>query len=164
MSRERQAHMSTAGTSEFYHACSISDIPRVKSYLNQITLEEINRIESNGNTALHVAAFYHNLGVVYLLLKQGAVISIKNRYDFTPFEETTSSYIKQLLSNRGNAGWMEWTLVNPPTREAKQNFDSTLESTFQKMGLPYILAYLLNHYLRRHIAEALPMSVQGIEK
>ena len=156
--------MSTTGTSEFHHACSMSDISRVKSYLNQITVEEINRIESNGNTALHAAAFYHNLGVVYLLLKKGAVSSIKNRYGFTAFEETTSSYIKQLLSNRGNVGWIEWTLVNPPTREAKQNFDSTLESTFQKMGLSYILDYLLNHYLRRHVVDTSPMSVQGIEK
>lgn len=150
--------------SEFYLACSMSDIPRVKSYLTRMTSEEINRIESNGNTALHTAAFYHNLAVVYLLLKQGAVSSIKNRYEFTAFEETTSSYIKQLISNLGNATWIEWTLVNPPTREAKQNFDSILQSTFQKMGLSYILDYLLNHYLRRHIAEALPMSMQGIEK
>lgn len=151
-------------TKDFYHACSIGDIPTVKSYLAQIPIDEINRLESNGNTALHAAAFYHNVGIVYLLLKQGAVSSIQNRYGRTPFEETTSLYIKQLLSSLGSAAWIEWTLTNPPTREMKQNFDSTLDSTFQKMGLPYILDYLLSHYVRRHIAQALPKSIQTIEK
>jgi len=164
VSRERQVYIPRTGTSDFYHACSVSDIPRVKYYLNRITIDEINRIEPNGSTALHTAAFHHNAAVVYLLIRNGAIGSITNQYGLTPFEETTSSYIKQLLSHTGNAAWIEWTFIDPPTREAKKIFDSALQSTFQRMGLPFILDYLLNHYVRRHVAEALPMSVQDIDK
>ena len=156
--------MPTVGTSAFYHACSVNDIPRVKSYLYQMSIDEINRIEPNGNTALHIAAFHHNAGVVCLLIRHDAIGSIKNHYDLTPFEETTPSYIKELLSNTGNAAWIEWTFVDPPTRETKLIFDSTLQNTFQEMGLPFILDYLLNQYVRRYVAEALPMSFRDIEK
>ena len=151
-------------TSDFYHACSMGDIPRVKSLLARMNIDEINRLQPNGSTAFHAAAFYHNVGVVYLLLKHGATSSMRNRDGRTPFEETTSLYIKQLLSNLGLAAWIEWTLINPLPREMKQNFDSTSESTFHKIGLPYILDYLLSHYVRRHVAQALPMSAQAIEK
>lgn len=151
-------------TSDFYNACLISDIPRVKYYLARMNINEINRIELNGSTALHTAAYHDNAAVVYLLLRNGALGSIKNRHNLTPFEETTSSYIKQLLSNTGNTGWVEWTFIDPPTRETKHVFDSALKDTFFKMGLSFILDFLLNHYARRYIAEALPMFIQKIEQ
>jgi ankyrin repeat protein len=154
----------TPETSDFYNACLISDIPRVKYYLARMTIDEINRIERNGSTALHTAAYHDNAAVVYLLLRRGALGSIKNRHDLTPFEETTSSYIKQILSNTGNAAWVEWTFVDPPTRETKYMFDSALKDTFLRMGLSFILDYLLNYYARRYIAQALPMSIQKIEQ
>lgn len=156
--------MSEIVASDFYHACSVSDIPRVKSYLSQMSIDEINRIEQNGSTALHTAAFHQNASVVCLLIRHGAIGSIKNRYGLTPFEETTSSYIKDLLFNMGNSAWIEWTFVDPPTRETKQLFASALQNTFQKTGLPFILDYLLNQYVRRYVAEALPTSFRDIEK
>lgn len=162
--RKNKGDLPATDTSDFYYACSVSDIPRIKFYLSQMTIDEINQIEPNGSTALHAAAFYHNTAVIYLLLRHGAVGSIKNQYGLTPFEETTSSYIKQLLSDTGNAAWIEWTFTDPPTRETKQIFDSTSKNTFQSFGLPFILDYLLNHYVRRHVAEALPMFVQNVEQ
>ena len=154
----------TAETSDFYHACAISDIPRVKSHLARMNINEMNRTDLNGDTALHIAAYHQNAGVVYLLLRNGAIGSIKNRYDLIPSEETTSTYIKQLLSTTGNAGWIEWTFVDSPTRETKHAFDSALKNAFLTMGLSFILDFLLNQYVRRYIAEALPKSRQKIKQ
>ena len=154
----------TTETSDFYNACLMSDISRVKYYLARMNINEINQIEPNGSTALHTAAYHHNASVVHLLLRHGALGSIKNRYDLTPFQETTSSYIKELLSNTGNAGWIEWTFVDPPTRETKRAFDSSLKDTFLRMGLSFILDILLNQYARRYIAEALPKFAHKIEQ
>lgn len=151
-------------TSDFYNACAVSDIPRIKYHLPRMTLSEINQIEPNGSTALHAACYHRNAGVVYLLLRHGAVGSIKNRQGLTPYEQTSSPFIKQLLSSTGNASWIEWTFVDPPTRETKQRFDSALENSLNTMGLPFILDYLLNHYARRHVAEALPKFKEKIEQ
>jgi ankyrin repeat protein len=130
-----------------------------------MSLTEINRIEPNGSTALHAACYYENAAVVYLLLRYGALGSIPNRYGLTPYQETTNSFIKQLLLSDGNAAWIEWTFVDPPTRETKQIFDSALENTFRIRGLPFILDYLLNQYARRHVAEALsPAAAQKVEQ
>jgi ankyrin repeat protein len=164
ISRERQQQLSMTETSDFYNACLANDIPRIKSYLASPTFNEINRIEPNGGTALHASCYYHNAGVVYLLLRHGALGSIKNRYGLTPYEETTSPYIKQLLSSTGNVASIEWTFVNPPSRETKQIFDTALETTFRTRGLPFILDYLHHHYVRRYVAEALPMSMQKIDQ
>ncbi len=164
-SAERQPQLSMTQTSDFYNACSINDIPRIKSLLACMTSDEINRIEPNGSTALHAACYHDNAGLVYLLLRHGAVGSIRNRYGLTPYEETTSPAIKQLLLSTGSAAWIEWTFVDPPTRETKQIFDSALESTFRTRGLLFIIDYVLNHYVRRHVAEMLPpISMQTIEQ
>lgn len=151
-------------TSDFYNACAMNDISRIRYHLVRMTLGEINRIEPNGSTALHVACYHRNAGVVYLLLRHGAIGSMKNRHGRTAYEETNSSFIKQLLSNPGNASWIEWTFTDPPTREIKQLFDSTLENTLRRVSLPFIYDYLLNHYARRYLAEILPMSKQKIEQ
>ncbi|CAF0858747.1 unnamed protein product [Adineta steineri] len=163
-SNEQEIQLEMTGTSDFYNACANNDIPRIKFHLAYMKSDEINRIEPNGSTALHVACYNNNAGAVYLLLRSGALGSIKNRHDLTAFEETTSPCIKQLFLSTGHASWIDWTFVDPPTREKKEIFDFTLESTFRTMGLPYILDYLHIYYVRIHVSEALSTSMQGIEQ
>ncbi|CAF1583511.1 unnamed protein product, partial [Adineta steineri] len=139
-------------------------IPRIKFHLAHMSSNEINRIEPNGSTALHVACYHHNAGAVYLLLRFGALGSIKNRHDLTPYEETTSFRIKELLLNTGQASLIDWTFVDPPTREMKQKFDSALKSSFSTWGLPFILEYLHNYYVCRHVCKVLSTSTQNIEQ
>ncbi|CAF0868413.1 unnamed protein product [Rotaria sp. Silwood1] len=159
------AQSSARETSDFYNACSTNDIPQVKSSLSRMTLHEINRIEPNGSTALHVASYHNNAAVVYLLIQHGASVSIRsNSTNLTPYEETTSTYIKHLLTSTGNKAWIEWTFVDPLTRETKEIFDTALENTFHDMGLSFILNYLLNHYARGHVAKASSTSAKQIER
>ncbi|CAF1412142.1 unnamed protein product [Rotaria sordida] len=130
-----------------------------------MTVDEINRIEPNGSTALQIASYHNNAAIVHLLIKHGASVSIQNdSTKLTPYEETTSSYIKHLLTSTGNKAWIEWTFVDPPTRETKQIFDTELENRFHNMGLSFILNYLLNHYARGYVAKASPKSAKQIEQ
>jgi hypothetical protein len=41
-------------TSPFYDACRANDIDLVEKYMESMSVEEINQIEPNGPTALHV--------------------------------------------------------------------------------------------------------------
>ena len=43
--------------SEFYMACRSNDLEKVQQLMKTLTLAEIDRLEPNGSTALHVAAY-----------------------------------------------------------------------------------------------------------
>jgi hypothetical protein len=84
--------------SDFYHACRNNDIDSVKSLVETMTSDQINKLEPNGSTALHAASYNGHYEIVELLLKKGASKSIKNQYNCTPYEEAKSDAIKQLFS------------------------------------------------------------------
>ncbi|CAF4500767.1 unnamed protein product [Rotaria socialis] len=67
-SAENHTGEATSDTSPFYKACRHNDISSVKNYLQTISAEEINQIEPNGSTALHVAAYRGHEEIVELLL------------------------------------------------------------------------------------------------
>ncbi|CAF0858766.1 unnamed protein product [Adineta steineri] len=163
-SNEQQIQLEITETSDFYNACAANDIPRIISHLANMSPNEINRIEPNGDTALHVACYHHNAGAVYLLLKFGALDFIKNRRGLTPFEDTTSLCIKEPSRSIGQAFCIDFTFSDPPKREMKQRFDSALESSFGILGLPFILDYLHIYYARRYVSEALSTSMREIEQ
>lgn len=141
-------------SSDFYKACEKNDIPTVRQYLRTLTPLQINKIEPNGSTALHVACYHNHAGLVKLLIEHGASASIQDTIDgLTPYQLTTCNYIKQILSGTGNKMWIEWTFVHRPTLEVKQIFDITLKNTYQDKGLPFMLNYLLNHYVHEHVPE-----------
>ena len=88
--------------SKLYHACRSNDIELVKSHLKTMTPDEIDKLQPNGSTALHVASYYGHCEIVQLLLENGASRSIRNKYNFIPYEESKTDAIKELFS-RGNA-------------------------------------------------------------
>jgi ankyrin repeat protein len=47
---------------------------------------EVNAQEADGETALHLAAFYGHLGVAQVLLKNGADLRIENKERKTPLD------------------------------------------------------------------------------
>jgi ankyrin repeat protein len=53
-------------------ACKNYEVEKVKTMLQFATIEEINHIEPNGSTALHVASYYGHVEIVELLLQAGA--------------------------------------------------------------------------------------------
>ncbi|CAF1369255.1 unnamed protein product, partial [Didymodactylos carnosus] len=82
--------------SALYNACRNNDIEQVKTLLTNTSLEQLNRIEPNGSTALHAASFLSRGEIVKLLLEQGADRWIKNRYNMTPYEEA-KPHIKEIF-------------------------------------------------------------------
>lgn len=83
--------------SKFYFACRNNEIDTVTAMLPKLSLTEINRIEPNGSTALHAAAYYGNKEIVQLLLSKGAQHMIKNCHNSTPLGEAKTDDIKKLF-------------------------------------------------------------------
>jgi hypothetical protein len=84
-------------TSPLYEACRNGRLSTVREILLHLPVDEINRIEPNENTCLHAACYYNHRQIVQLLLESGAVRTIRNKYNRTPLDETTSPQIKELF-------------------------------------------------------------------
>lgn len=159
---ERERSMPTL--SAFYQACRNGDIDQVQQSLPTMSLDEINRIESNGSTALHAACYYGRLDIVRLLLDAGACRSIRNRrYSLTPFDEANES-IRQLFYRvntmkdstvdvaidrfTGLSVNNEWMMETKQAAEWKVNLYQWLkiERSFEEM-----IAFLQQRYLTEFV-------------
>jgi len=89
--------MAQQKTSEFYWACRNGDMDTVKKILPSLKANEVNRIESNGSTALHAASYYGHANVVRLLLEHDADTTIRNKYEKTAKEEASTDEIRTLF-------------------------------------------------------------------
>jgi hypothetical protein len=89
--------MAQQKTSEFYWACRNGDVDTVKKILPNLKPNEVNRIESNGSTALHAASYYGHANIVRLLLEHDADTTIRNKYDKTAKEEASTAEIRTLF-------------------------------------------------------------------
>ncbi|CAF1577189.1 unnamed protein product [Adineta ricciae] len=76
--------------SPFYYACKKNNFDLVEQLLREHTLEELDRMEPNDSTPLHVACFHNSIGVVVLLLQRGFTRRMLNKYDKTPYEEISN--------------------------------------------------------------------------
>ncbi|CAF4102318.1 unnamed protein product, partial [Rotaria sp. Silwood1] len=110
--------------SKFYLACRGNNIEEVKELLKTITLDEIDRMEPNGSTALHTACYHGHQEIVKLLLKAGADRAISNKYNYLPFDEALNDEIKELFfrvpnTNRlvSDTGAIEWESINDDALE-----------------------------------------------
>jgi ankyrin repeat protein len=90
--------MSELKSSEFYFACRTGDLVSVDRLLNRLSFYELNRLEPNGSTALHAAAYYGHINIVQRLIEHGAIVrTLQNKYHLTPAQETKNEDIKRLL-------------------------------------------------------------------
>ncbi|CAF2864405.1 unnamed protein product [Rotaria sp. Silwood2] len=159
-------NQSPSPTSSFYHACREGDSDQVKQLLASTSLDEINKIEPNGSTALHVACYYGHYDIVKILLDAGASRSIRNRrYQLTPFEEAHTEQIRRLFyrvnsTNKitsdvdndrftGLSGHTEWVVESKQAADWKINLYKCL-----KLEQPFdeVIAFLNEHYLANHVA------------
>jgi hypothetical protein len=91
--------MSGKKTSDFYWACHEGDVNTVKKLLPKLSSKDIDRIESNGSTALHAASYFGNANIVRLLLDRGASTTIRNKHDKTANQEASTDEIKDLFKS-----------------------------------------------------------------
>ena len=142
--------------SQFYIACRNGNIDQVQQLLRSITVNEINRIEPNGSTALHAACYYGHSEIVKILLDEGACRSIRNRkYSLTPYEESNEqikSLFHRMNSNinrfTGTSVKQEWMMQTEQAAEWKTNLYSWLriDKSFDEM-----IEFLLQNYLPKHV-------------
>jgi ankyrin repeat protein len=108
----------------FYFACQNGQVEYVRDLLKNITLHKIDRLQSNGSTALHAACFFNHDKIVEMLLRAGASRGIKNKHGFIPYEEASNEPIQSIFKrmpgdNRflGDSEKFEWRIVTPYAKE-----------------------------------------------
>ncbi|CAF4443569.1 unnamed protein product, partial [Didymodactylos carnosus] len=128
---------SSALCSEFYMACRANNVNAVQKMLETITVDDIDQMEPNGSTALHVACYNGHIEIVQLLLDANADRSIMNKYKCLPFDEAATEEIKELFlrapnSNRlvSNTGAIEWDLVDDEVAEKAAEDQKIIKSLF----------------------------------
>ncbi|CAF4215508.1 unnamed protein product [Rotaria sp. Silwood2] len=144
--------------SAFYLACRRDNFEEVQKLLETMTLEDVDRIEPNGSTALHTACYHGHHNIVKLLLEVGANRAIPNNYNCLPYDEAKNDEIKELFlripnSDRlvSNTGAIEWELIDNDALEKaveerhfiKSLYDNTTKTTpidkmFEKIEKNYI--------------------------
>ncbi|CAF0977669.1 unnamed protein product [Rotaria sp. Silwood1] len=152
--------------SDFYLACRNNNIEEVQRLLGTIEMNDVDRIEPNGSTALHAACFHGHQEIVDLLLKQGANRAIQNKYGCLPFDEAKTAEIKQLFYRIPNCnrfisdiGTIEWEIIDDDVvldaahmrHTLKSTFDNTsgltsIETMFEKIEKKYIAKGLVNFH------------------
>ncbi|CAF1055248.1 unnamed protein product [Didymodactylos carnosus] len=141
--------------SELYFAYRNNEIDKAKKYLEELSGADINRRESNGSTALHVACYYGNEDIVKLLLQSGASQAIRNtRFDLTVYQEARSHKIRKLFERPDDSDRFicylstnEWTLVDIHVAEASNKFRDYLKSIFDKSDLKDMISTISEFYI-----------------
>ena len=85
------------GRTLLYLACKPGFYDMVEMLLRRGA--DINKIQRDGSTALHVAAYFCHPHVVRLLLEYGARTDVKNTWQQTALQESHSTEITNLIQN-----------------------------------------------------------------
>ncbi|CAF1047013.1 unnamed protein product [Rotaria sordida] len=106
-----------------------------------MTLDEIDKIEPIGSTALHVASYRGHFRIVKLLLEAGADRAIQNKHNCLPFDEALNDDIKELflrVPNRNrlksDTGAIEWELIDDDVLEKASEERQIIKSTYDKFN------------------------------
>ncbi|CAF1605201.1 unnamed protein product [Didymodactylos carnosus] len=81
----------------FYFACRTGDLDYVRRILPTMTWQQLNQIQHNGSTYLHVASYTGRTEIVRLLLQHGCLRSKLNSYGLTPYDEALTEDVKALF-------------------------------------------------------------------
>lgn len=73
--------------SDFYCACRDGDIEYVRTHIDNLSKEEIDKIEPNGDTALHAATRKEHKEIVQLLIQRQCSRIVMNKDGLMPHEE-----------------------------------------------------------------------------
>ncbi|CAF0795039.1 unnamed protein product [Adineta ricciae] len=142
--------------SDFYNACRNNDINLVKHYLENMSAKEINQMEPNGSTALHVASYRGHEEIVALLLQHGAVHSMTNRYNQTPLDEARTEKIKQMIrrcmsKTRFVSDSLEWILSTNDADFQAHKYLETLKAYGTTPSFTRLIVYIKENYLKKDL-------------
>ncbi|CAF3135884.1 unnamed protein product [Rotaria sp. Silwood2] len=139
--------------SPFYLACRNDDLNKVKELITSMTLDEINKVESNGSTALHACSYYGHKEIVKCLLDHGCSRQQLNKYKLTPEQEAKTDDIKKLFG-RSSSGCQQrftssnqvefdWTFNDPLTAINNRlfHFDHGITTVTNKITYTEVLAH-----------------------
>ncbi|CAF0989168.1 unnamed protein product [Adineta ricciae] len=84
-------------TSVLYEACRTGDIQTVEQLLSELSVHEVNRVQFNGSTCLHIASSCNHPEIVKLLLDHGAMRSTLDKDGHTAVDVAASEEITQLF-------------------------------------------------------------------
>ncbi|CAF1096490.1 unnamed protein product [Didymodactylos carnosus] len=107
--------------SRFYIACRDGDLVTAENELSKLKPSEISRLEPNGSTALHAAAYYGHTEIVRLFVRRCCSRSIRNKYGLTPYEEAKTDEIGELLKR--HSGTKRYDKKTIPLEWISDNFD-----------------------------------------
>ena len=145
--------------SDFYLASRNNKVEEVIRFLESISQDEIDRIEPNGSTALHAAAYHGHVDIVRLLLDRGADRAIQNKFQCLPFDEASNDQIKELFlripnSNRliTNTGAIEWELVDDDALEKAMEERQIIETIYKSIPLERMFEKIEKTYIEKGLA------------
>ena len=122
--------MAQLNISELYTACNRNEIATVQRLLQNTPVKNLNRLEPNGDTCLHVASSHDNREIVRLLLARGAGRRIKNRKGFTPLDlartEETAGLFRRPVEAR------QQRFSNNPARQIEWQFQDDSAESFSR--------------------------------
>jgi hypothetical protein len=94
-----------------------------------MTLDEIDKLQPNGSTALHAASYYGHIEIVQMLLERGASRSLENKYKCLPFDETEKQEIKKLFLRQSSSrfsddgsGHIDWMKCDDAAAEIARDY------------------------------------------
>ncbi|CAF3781653.1 unnamed protein product [Rotaria sp. Silwood1] len=156
--KNRGSSSNASKTSPFYDACRENNISLVEHYLKTMTLEEVNRMEPNGSTALHVAAYRGHEKIVELLLQKGASYSAINKFNNTPLDEARTDKIRQLIRRRMNhkrfvSDSVEWILQTNDADYQAHEYFKKLESYGKDRHFYKLIDYIKKNYLEQELQD-----------
>jgi hypothetical protein len=123
-----------------------------------MSVEEVNQIEPNGSTALHVAAYRGHQKIVELLLQKGASCSTINKYNCTALDEAKTDRIKQLIRRRMNqkrfvSDSVEWIRPTNDADYQAHEYFKILESYGKDPRFYRLIAYIRQNYLDKELED-----------
>ncbi|CAF1124871.1 unnamed protein product [Rotaria sordida] len=121
-----------------------------------MTVEEINRIEPNGSTALHVAAYRGYEKIVELLLDYGASCVAKNKYKCIPLDEAKTDKIKQMIRRKMNETRSVsnscWDILSTnDTNFQADEYQKTLKKYGKDRHFYHLIGYIKQNYIEKEL-------------
>lgn len=155
--------MTTEGStiSELYLACRNNDINKVEELIRTLSLDEIDRIEANGSTALHVASYYGHIDVVRLLLERGASHSIKNAFGHTPQAESRTDAIKHLFLRKNetdryvcHSEKIEWMKFDESVHRQAERWRWLIKHSWEGRSFDCLVHEIQNDFINNDFQES----------